>query len=253
MECERVRLLLHGYVDGELDLVTSLDLSEHLQHCDACSREHALLMNLHAAVSGSSLRLTAPEALRVKIHSSLRQAEPRSRPWLALQTFRLASGFVLIAILFFAVGFLSRGISLANRDAAIAQDVQTAHVRSLMADHLLDVVSSDQHTVKPWFNGKLDFSPPIADLTEAGFPLIGGRLDYLGGHPAAALIFQRNKHFINLFIWPSAEPVTTPIRSSNSGYNLIRWTGSGMYFWAISDLNADELLSFVDAFQKKTQ
>jgi anti-sigma factor RsiW len=121
-----------------------------------------------------------------------------------------------------------------------------------MANHLTDVVSSDQHTVKPWFDGKLPFSPPVPNLASQGFPLIGGRLDYLDGQPVAALIYQRNKHLINVFIWPSQGNKSDLQNSSYNGYHLLHWSQSGMTFWAVSDLNSEDLLAFIRAFQKSS-
>ncbi len=122
-----------------------------------------------------------------------------------------------------------------------------------MANHLMDVVSTDQHTVKPWFNGKLDFSPPVADLTAQGFPLIGGRLDYLDGRAVAALVYQRNKHYINLFIWPSTDKQEGLQISTYNGYHLLHWSQSGMTFWAVSDVETAELRTFVQSFQNSTK
>jgi anti-sigma factor RsiW len=131
--------------------------------------------------------------------------------------------------------------------AALAQDVISSHVRSLLATHLLDVPSTNQHTVKPWFDGKLKFSPPVRDFAERGFRLTGGRLDYLNDRQVAALVYQRRLHIINLFIWPSESSRNTAAESfSKDGYNVMHWTHEGFEFWAVSDVNAEDLRAFVD-------
>ena len=129
----------------------------------------------------------------------------------------------------------------ANSDDLLANEMVSAHVRSLMGQHLMDVPSTDQHTVKPWFEGKLDFSPPVVDLSQQGFTLIGGRLDYAGGRPIAALVYQRRLHIINVFIYPTQDANAASSTRTRQGFNVVRWTRNGMTFWAVSDINAGEL------------
>jgi len=246
---EHVQRLLHGYIDGELDIVKALEIEEHLQSCAECSQQYKELMVLKSVVSRTTLFNPAPKGLEKRIKSSVRKANQASQPWLSLQ-------LRWIAIAVFLVGFIILGVMIGSRafnqsqEFTLAREVQSAHVRSLMASHLTDITSTDQHTVKPWFNGKLDFSPPVVDLATQGFPLIGGRLDYIENYPVAALVYQRNKHDINLFIWPSGNTEEGLRYSTYNGYNVYHWTQSGMTYWAVSDLNPDELKSFVELVQK---
>ena len=259
MNCDRVQLLLNGYIDGELDLVNSLEIEAHLQGCTSCSRRYQELVALHTATNDVALFYSAPAGLEKRIRSSVRKANPvprapqasqAARAWAMLSWRWLTPVVGLAGIVLIVVALFGRSWFAPSQETALAQEVQSAHVRSLMANHLTDVTSSDQHTVKPWFDGKLDFSPPVVDLAAQGFPLIGGRLDYLDGHPVAALVYQRNKHEINVFIWPSAGRSSGLFASTYHGYNLFQWDQSGMTYWAVSDLNPDELRSFVDLVRK---
>jgi len=143
-----------------------------------------------------------------------------------------------------------RARTSAESSASIANEVVVGHVRALMGDHLFDVRSTDQHTVKPWFLGKLDFSPPVKDTASIGFPLIGGRLDYIAGHPVAALVYQRRQHTINLFVWPDTQTAAAPAAESLRGFQVQHWVRDQMSFWAVSDLNAAELAEFAAALQQ---
>jgi anti-sigma factor RsiW len=239
-------------VDGELDLVRAVEIEQHMQTCTGCAQAYKGQQSLRAAIRGSALYARAPVALEKRIQASVRQAinpAPAARvlrwPWLGV-----AAALACMAIL--AWGLASAWIPPAAGDQ-LASEVLTSHVRSLMADHLADVNSSDRHTVKPWFNGKLDFAPTVEDLASQGFPLTGGRLDYLNGRPVAALVYQRQRHIINLFSWPAGQAGDQAAATeTRQGYNLIHWTKAGMTYWAVSDLNVDELQQLVQLIQQHT-
>jgi anti-sigma factor RsiW len=248
MSCQEARLLIDAYVDQELDLVRSLDFERHVEGCGECRALRDQVEELRSAVRIHSPYFAAPEGLEKRIRAQLRLPAAgqtrtvRHYPLLGWRPFAVAASVVGLAI--FTLMFVTMLRRSAETDT-LAQQVVSSHIRSLMANHLADVPSSDQHTVKPWFNGKLDFSPPVKDFKTAGFPLTGGRLDYLDGRPVAALLYQRNRHIINLFVWPSSHSDSGPQASVLKGYNIIHWTRSGMTYWAVSDLNAAELSEFV--------
>lgn len=252
MGCQEMQNLVHGYMDGELDLLNNLRVEQHLQDCPACAREHQNHQALRTALSTGSLYFHAPAKLQKSVRSSVRAvAKGESKPgiwswrWLAV-----GGSLALIAILILGLVYIQ---SSPARDELLAQEVVSGHVRSLMANHLTDVPSTDQHTVKPWFDGKLDFSPQVTDLTTQGFTLIGGRLDYIANRPVAALVYQRRQHIINLFIWPEATESGSRNRMIvRQGYNLIYWHRAGMVYWAVSDLNISELQEFTQALQNPT-
>ncbi|HXG94172.1 MAG TPA: anti-sigma factor [Blastocatellia bacterium] len=249
MICEDTQKLIGAYVDGELDLVRSLDLEEHLRACVICARIQENHQTLRAAFAESSLYFNPPSGLQNRVRSAVRKtskAETRPRVVLGRWVFVAASVVVVAAVSIWGIVLLRTQLSAND---LLTQEIISSHVRSLMANHLTDVPSSDQHTVKPWFNGKLDFSPPVKDLAEYGFALVGGRLDYIDNHPVATLVYQRRKHFINLFIWPSTQSDERESSASRQGYNLIHWTRSGMEYWAVSDLNSGELQEFAQTIQ----
>ena len=243
MTCQEAQHLLHAYLDGELDLVRNLEMEEHLQTCPSCAEAVAKHRTIQGAFRSGSLYFKAPDALATRIRSSLARTQSRTLPTRRLALVWLAAA-ASIAIVFLMGWQIARLGSSAHD--LLVREVVSSHVRSLMATHLTDVASSDQHTVKPWFKGQLDFSPPVKDLSKEGFTLVGGRLDYIGDRPVAALVHQRRKHFINLFIWPaSTGSVADPTVFSRQGYNLIHWTEDGLTYWAVSDLNEKELEEFV--------
>jgi anti-sigma factor RsiW len=251
MPCEDVQLRLHGYLDGELDPITSTEVERHMKDCPACAKAYENQHALRSAISNASLYAEATPALRRRVRAAVRRESGTeakvpsfSWRWLSIGAPLLAAAAVIVLVVSLAPRF-----SRPTAEALLTQEVISSHVRSLMVNHLTDVASTDQHTVKPWFNGKLDFSPPVKDLAAQEFPLIGGRLDYLGGRSVAALVFQRHKHVINLFIWPAKEEDSKPTPfTPTQGYNLVHWSQAEMVFYAVSDLNEKELMEFVQDF-----
>jgi anti-sigma factor RsiW len=249
MNCQQAKPLIDPYADGELEAAAILELEQHLQSCAACGKVWRNLQSLKKALKQDSLYFAAPEELRERIKAKL-PSPPRRVPqkeawnWNWLTT--VMSGLAAACLVLLLTVTMNRPAS----EPRLAQEVVSSHIRSLMANHMLDVVSTDQHTVKPWFNGKLDFSPPVKNLAQQGFPLTGGRLDYLEGRDVSALVFQRNKHVINLFIWPAKEKPTNPTAiTSVQGYHVIHWSEGEMVFWAASDLNEKELMEFAQDFE----
>jgi len=273
MNCEQATDLMDGFLDGELDPITSQAIEQHLRDCHNCEQAYKAHTALTQAISRGTPYYKAPRGLRERIQSSLReeiaeqptrtvapdarrqsatkQPEPRSIlfgtawNWLAL-----AAAIVFAAIIAWN---LLPGLQRSDAEQFLATQLIASHVRSLMANHLADVASSDQHTVKPWLDAKLDFAPPVVDLTSAGFPLIGGRLDYLDNRPVAALIYQRRKHFINLFVWPASDASrrTAAKEISRQGYHLLHWIEGDFNYWAVSDVNKEDLQNFQRLFEEQ--
>ncbi len=247
MNCTDIQVAIHGYMDGELDPLRNLEIEQHLQHCAVCSQSYKADQALQTAVKTGAQYFPAPADLRKRIQSSVRQVgkSQRTLPVMPWRWLAVAASVVFVVILAWAL--IPRGL---DAEQLVAQEVVSSHVRSLMVAHLADVMSSDQHTVKPWFTGKLDFSPPVKDLSKEGFPLVGGRLDYLENRPVAALVYKRRNHVINLIIWPSSHDTHVKTKAlARQGYHLVHWSQAGMMYWAISDLNDTELQEFVRLVQ----
>jgi len=240
--CEEIRNLLSPYADGELDLVRDLDIERHLAECPHCAAALEGLRALSARLSDPALYHQPPTALAPRLRAAL--GRPRF-PWRRVAA--AAAAAVLVAA---ALWGTVRGLSAPSAEDLLALEVVDSHVRSLMADHLLDFKSDDRHKVKPWFLGRVDVAPEVKDLTTERFPLIGGRLDYIDGRPAAALVYKRNDHVINVFVWRAPGPDRPPVFLERQGYHLAHWSDNERAFWVVSDLNEEELRQFVELLRR---
>jgi anti-sigma factor RsiW len=250
MNCAECEILLHALIDGELDAGHAREVETHAADCPACTAKLNNFRAMRAAMAQATLKETAPASLRSRIEAAL--PAPSAEIITPREFFRptrrtFFGGFAAGAAL---SGALAAGLVLTvfrnDQDQAIADEIVSAHIRSLQAGHLMDVETSDQHTVKPWFNGKLDVAPPVIDLTAEGFTLLGGRLDYIDGEPVASVVYRRRKHVINLFVGQRLGAAHAVAKTETiQGYNVRHWTDGGLDFWAVSDLAGDELDEFV--------
>ena len=253
MACELTRTLLHGYVDGELDAVRSAEFEQHLETCAQCAGQLEAQEGLRASLKAAQLYETAPAGLARKVARQIdatRQSAERTTWWPAWwRPVALATTAVLAGVM---ASFLTYKTAKQNNvpESAIVAEAIDAHIRSLQPAHLTDVESTDQHTVKPWFDGKLDYIPPVKDEAENGFPLMGGRLDALGGRSVAALVYGRRKHWINVFAWPATDNEREARESgSRNGYQWVYWKKGGMEFCAVSDVSEGDLRELVELLQ----
>jgi anti-sigma factor RsiW len=251
VSCTEPRDLVQAYLDRELDLAKSLEMEQHFRDCVTCSEAYQEGRRLRTALNEGELYFSAPPDLHQRIRAVVGDkvrgsARPRLFGWRAMA---LGLPAALAAVIALSIVPLLRRPMTTD---LLVDEIVSGHVRSLMADHLTDVASSDKHTVKPWFDGKLDFSPAVVDLADHGFPLVGGRLDYLEGRAVAALVYGRHNHFINLFVWPTAAISAAPERTvSRRGFTLIHWSVGGMTYWAVSDLNPAELGEFAGLVRER--
>ena len=248
MDCREVEALLDAYQDRELEPALSTSVRDHLATCAACRGRLANLESVGRMIRRAPY-YQAPDALRARLTQQTRTRSTATSHLLAW-----AAAVVMVASLTGSIWFVrssARAARTLDPVDAVAQEVVSSHVRALMGEHLFDVRSTDQHTVKPWFLGKLDFSPPVTDLAQVGFPLTGGRLDYVAGHAVAALVYTRGQHTINVFVWPEASDA---VRSMDArairGFHVRHWTHMGMSYWAVSDVNDADLDQFVHALQQ---
>ncbi len=254
MSCDDARILMHAHLDGELELGRDLEVQRHLADCVRCGAEFQSMRAMRSRLGESAFRFEAPPELLQQVRAAIPSTQSRPaitasrRRWPASRITRVAVPLGVAAML--AILIIPR-IAPHDHAASVSDEVVSSHVRSLMASHLTDVASTDRHTVKPWFNGKLDFSPTVVDFAKDGFPLIGGRLDYIGRRAVAALVYQHGKHIINVFMWPSAGDVTSAERiGKKHGYNVEQLIVAGMNCWIVSDLNQDELNKFAELLNR---
>jgi anti-sigma factor RsiW len=250
MNCAESEIMLHALIDRELDASHACDVETHLTSCASCAEELRAFRAIRAAMHATSLKEAAPAYLRSRIEAMLplpsaRVIAPRKFFQPSRRTFfgGFAVGTALSAAMTASLVLM---VVRSDQNQQVADEVVSAHIRSLQAGHLLDVETSDQHTVKPWFNGKVDVAPPVIDLTAQGFTLLGGRLDYIDGEPVASVVYQRRKHVINVFVAQRlGAKHASAITATIQGYNVRHWSEEGLDFWAVSDLAGDELDEFV--------
>jgi anti-sigma factor RsiW len=259
MNCDEANLLLHALIDGELDAGHAREVEAHIATCPSCAAELAAYRQMREAMAKTDLRFKAPESLRQRIDAALPKAAPAPAapsnvtPFASrrsvLRGFAMGSALSALA----ATGLVA--VVLRNDDQQLIEsEIVSAHLRSLQPNHLIDVVSTDQHTVKPWFNGKLDVSPPVIDLTAQGFTLIGGRLDYVDARAIGAVVYKRRAHVINLFVAQTSSMAHKPAKIETiQGFNIRRWSDRGLNYWAVSDIGADELAEFGGKFEAAVQ
>ena len=246
MGCNYGVTLLHAYLDSELDAARAAEFEQHIESCRECTSALGAAESLRSSLQRAQLYETAPVELRRKVYSETKApAEaPRRSPvplwrWVGLS----AAAVLVAAVAWLAIPRFRSTDNPSQTSPVTAAELIDAHVRSLQPGHLMDVASTDQHTVKPWFDGKLDFIPPVHDFMDEGFPLLGGRLDVLGERNVAAVVYGRRKHFINVFVWPTKEPDTTTVHGpgSRQGYQWVHWRHQGMEYCAVSDVNGQDL------------
>jgi len=251
--CPDRKLALHAMVDGELDTLASVALETHLRNCAGCRTALARLEAIRADFAESDLHYRAPQSLHDAVAAMLPAARPAAN---SMRARRSAPGRLGPWLGGGAIGALAASIALLLAlpqltEAGLPDELVAAHVRSLQVAHLVDVQTSDRHVVKPWFNGRIDFSPPVVELAPEGFPLVGGRLDYIGGRDVAAIVYRRRLHHINLFVRPAptgVSPLSATMR--HDSYSIVRWTTGGLEYWAVSDIDEGDLDQFRDAFRK---
>jgi anti-sigma factor RsiW len=259
MDHERAFELIPGYLDGELSLSEALDFERHLADCELCQEALAQQQLASSHIAQAHLRVETPRDLTRRIEASLSK---RKSIWQRLAGMLHQSGatgpFAWAPVGAVALSALvlswSAGLylSVPSSENRLSEELVDSHIRSLQANHLSDVISTDRHTVKPWFNGKLDYTPPVVDLAQQGYPLIGGRLDLVKGKPVSVMVYRYKLHPINLYVWPGTDAGSVPRVTERNGYHLAHWSAAGMDFWAVTDAGEGELKDFVSDLRMHT-
>lgn len=252
MNREFAQTTVEGYFDGELDAMRSAEFERHLETCAECQAELRDLEILRRQIRESDLFEQASPQLRDRIRKQIAQEGNAERAkLLSSRRLSLIPAFGALAATAASLAVVFFVFQPHNQSARITAELIDAHVRSLQPGHLTDVLSTDQHTVKPWFDGKLDFIPPVSDFSQQGFPLVGGRLDIVDSHNVAALVYTRSKHLINLFVWHYRETGTHLAGSgSHQGYNWLTWQSGEMQFCLISDTSDTDLRELKDLIRQ---
>jgi anti-sigma factor (TIGR02949 family) len=251
MKCKDIEQLQHAFLDQELDPANAHAFAEHLAACPSCGKQLDAFLATKQAIKTQTTRHALPFELYKKVARMTASGQTTwaspSKKWLPLKWGTTGAGLAMAACLAFFM------VARPDSEYMLEQQLIAGHIRSLQDNHLTDVVSTDQHTVKPWFNGRLDISPPVIDLTASGFPLVGGRLDYVDHHAAAAVVYRYNAHVINLFVWPSDRPkIDVESIAARQGYNMRRWRDGDLQFWAVSDVNPAKLAEFENLYRAQT-
>ncbi|MBV8100407.1 MAG: anti-sigma factor [Verrucomicrobia bacterium] len=261
MTCDELHQQLDPFFDNELGLTEAQKVQQHLEQCPACEEAYAARLAVRQALQKPEVRFAPPNDLRDQIQGALfKHASPTHQRTWRVPAFQLpnwllpslAGAAAVVAVWLGSNFFLTENRSSNSVLATVTAQLVSDHMRSLLPDHLIDVVSTDQHTVKPWFAGKLSFSPPVYDLSDQGFKLLGGRLDFLGNQEIAAVVFQHHQHYINLFAWPKTDSTPFPDTTlQKEGFNVYGWEANGLTMWAVTDAAPDALKTFVDLQKQK--
>ncbi len=256
MKCDEAEVLIHALIDNELDASHAREVEAHVATCPRCTAELAAYRQMREAMTKAELRYSAPASLRQRLDDVLPKPAPAPSNVVPLTSRRsLLRGFAMgSAMSALAATLLVAVVARHDDQQMIESEIVSSHLRSLQPGHLIDVVSTDQHTVKPWFNGKLDVSPPVIDLTAQGFTLIGGRLDYVDARAIGAVVYKRRAHVINLFVAQTSNSARKQAKIETiQGFNIRRWSDRGLNYWAVSDIGADELAEFGEKFEAAVQ